>query len=92
MARRVKETLNINSVRLELIQRGYLRKCDIAKFVPCGLQTASKIFNTIKTEVECKGYENNGDVILASRMLEFIDKTKAEIVKDAISESRSVEG
>ena len=36
MPRRILDTSKINKTRLELINKGYLTRSEIAKFVPCG--------------------------------------------------------
>lgn len=36
MPRRILDTSKINKTRLDLINKGYLTRSEIAKFVPCG--------------------------------------------------------
>ena len=58
MPRRILDTSKINKTRLELINKGYLTRSEIAKFVPCGSVKASQIYHEIRSQVEAEGLEN----------------------------------
>ena len=71
MPRRILDTSKINKTRLELINKGYLTRSEIAKFVPCGSVKAS--------QVEAEGLENCFNVILVGRLLAFMGLTTREV-------------
>ena len=90
MARRKLDTKNINIKREELIQKGYLTRKEIMIFVPCGGNTASKIYQTIREEVKMEGLENCQNVILAKRMLDFMGLTAESIHAAAKLERKGI--
>lgn len=84
MPKKVLDTTNINITRLALIQKGYLTQGDIKAFVPCGKIQAADIYSKIREKVkEKEGLECCRKVILAKRILEFIDLTAEGIAAAA---------
>lgn len=79
MPRRILDTSKINKTRLELINKGYLTRSEIAKFVPCGSVKASQIYHEIRSQVEAEGLENCFNVILVGRLLAFMGLTTKEV-------------
>ena len=75
MPRRILDTSKINKTRLDLINKGYLTRSEIAKFVPCGSIKASQI----RSQVEAEGLENCFNVILVGRLLAFMGLTTKEV-------------
>lgn len=88
MPRRRLDTSNINTTRLAILQRGYLTQADIRAFVPCGQNKATEIYQSIRSKVEEEGLENCRDVILAKRVLKFLDLTAEGIAAAARTERR----
>ena len=79
MPRRILDTSKINKTRLELINKGYLTRSEIAKFVTCGSVKASQIYHEIRSQVEAEGLENCFNVILVGRLLAFMGLTTREV-------------
>ena len=71
MSRRAIDTSTINQTRMKYINKGYLTCGEVAKFVPCGANKASKIYHQIRNQVEAEGLENCFNVILVSRLFGF---------------------
>lgn len=90
MPRKKLDTSNINTVRLEIIGKGYLSKTDIMAFVPCGKDKAKEIFNIIRSGVKADGLENCREVILVKRMLDYMGLSKESIKEAAKLESRGL--
>lgn len=86
MPRRILDTSKINKTRLELINKGYLTRSEIAKFVPCGSVKASQIYHEIRSQVEAEGLENCFNVILVGRLLAFMGLTTREVREAAKGE------
>ncbi len=88
MSRRAIDTSTINQTRMKYINKGYLTCGEVAKFVPCGANKASKIYHQIRNQVEAEGLENCFNVILVSRLLDFMGLT-VKAVKEAAKNEAS---
>lgn len=84
MIRKVQPDLNIQ--REKMLERGWLCKNDVAKFIPCGTSMANKIFDLINKQVIAEGLINVDGVVSVKRVLKVIEKTPSEIHDDAAKE------
>lgn len=84
MIRKVQPDLNIQ--REKMLERGWLCKNDVAKFIPCGASMATKIFDLIHDQVINEGLINVEGVVSVKRVLKIMEKTSSEIHDDAAKE------
>lgn len=86
MPKRVLDTSKVNQTRMKYINKGYLTRGEVAKFVPCGSVKASKIYHQIRNQVEVEGLENCFNVILVQRLLDFMGLTVKQVKEAAKNE------
>lgn len=68
----------LKELRRGLILKGWCRKSDIAKFVPCSPQTARKIYDHIQQEVKADGFEILNQCVRTDRLMDYIGLNKKD--------------
>lgn len=76
----------INITREKILHKGYAKKTDIRKFIPCGNDRATTIFNEICKSVEDEGKVNLDKSVLSKRLLPYIGLTEKQVIAYAQQE------
>lgn len=85
---------SINITRELILHKGYAKKIDIQRFIPCGYDRALEIYNEIRNEVEISGKKNMHNSVLAKRLLPYIGLTEKQVFdyadKEKIDSAKSI--
>lgn len=85
----------INITREKILHKGYAKKADIKKFIPCGYSRALEIYNEIRNEVELSGKKNLHNSVLSRRLLPYVGLTEKQVAdyaeKEKIDSAKSIQ-
>lgn len=72
---------NLAAYRYEMMEKGYMNKSELSKFIGCGRNKGSKIFQKIMEDIKKEGLENiDSNVILTKRAVQYLGLTQKSIV------------
>lgn len=69
----------LNVVREEILHKGFVCIKDIQKFIPCGYQTAKKVFDKLKKEAEVDNKLSLDGRVSAKRLVKYVYLTEKQI-------------
>ena len=73
---------NLAAYRYEMMEKGYMNKSELSKFLGCGRNKGSKIFQQIMKDIKKEGLENiDSNVILTKRTVQYLGLTQKNIVE-----------
>ena len=73
---------NLAAYRYEMMEKGYMNKSELSKFIGCGRNKGSKIFQKIMENIKKEGLENiDSNVILTKRAIQYLGLTQKSIVE-----------
>lgn len=73
---------NLAAYRYEMMEKGYMNKSELSKFLGCGRNKGSKIFQKIMEDIKKEGLENiDSNVILTKRAVQYLGLTQKSIVE-----------
>lgn len=73
---------NLAAYRYEMMEKGYMNKSELSKFLGCGRSKGSKIFQQIREDIKKEGLENiDSNVILTKRAIQYLGLTQKNIVE-----------
>lgn len=73
---------NLAAYRYEMMEKGYMNKSELSKFLGCGRKKGSKIFQKIMEDIKKEGLENiDSNIILAKRAVQYLGLTQKNIVE-----------
>ena len=73
---------NLAAYRYEMMEKGYMNKSELSKFLGCGRNKGSKIFQKIMEDIKKEGLENiDSNVILTKRAVQYLGLTQKTIVE-----------
>ncbi len=73
---------NLAAYRYEMMEKGYMNKSELSKFIGCGRNKGSKIFQKIMEDIKKEGLENiDSNVILTKRAIQYLGLTQKSIVE-----------
>lgn len=73
---------NIAAYRYEMMEKGYMNKTELSKFIGCGRNKGMKIFQKIMEDIKKEGLENiDSNVILTKRAIQYLGLTQKSIVE-----------
>ena len=73
---------NLAAYRYEMMEKGYMNKSELSKFLGCGRNKGSKIFQKIMEDIKKEGLENiDSNVILTKRAIQYLGLTQKSIVE-----------
>ena len=62
---------NLAAYRYEMMEKGYMNKSELSKFIGCGRNKGSKVFQKIMEDIKKEGLENiDSNVILTKRAIQ----------------------
>lgn len=68
--------------RYRMMERGWMNKSDLAKFLEVGRKNAEKAFNRIMSDVKREGFENiDENTILTKRAIAFVGLSERKIIE-----------
>lgn len=72
---------NIAAYRYEMMEKGYMNKTELSKFIGCGRNKGIKIFQKIMEDIKKEGLENiDSNVILTKRAIQYLGLTQKSII------------
>lgn len=72
---------NLAAYRYEMMEKGYMNKSELSKFLGCGRKKGSKIFQKIMEDIKKEGLENiDSNIILTKRAVQYLGLTQKSIV------------
>lgn len=72
---------NLAAYRYEMMEKGYMNKSELSKFIGCGRNKGGKIFQKIMEDIKKEGLENiDSNVILTKRAIQYLGLTQKNIV------------
>lgn len=73
---------NLAAYRYEMMEKGYMNKTELSKFIGCGRNKGSKIFQKIMEDIKKEGLENiDSNIILTKRAVQYLGLTQKNIVE-----------
>lgn len=73
---------NLAAYRYEMMEKGYMNKSELSKFIGCGRNKGSKIFQRIMEDIKKEGLENiDSHVILTKRAIQYLGLIQKNIVE-----------
>lgn len=73
---------NLAAYRYKMMERGYMNKTELSKFIGCGRNKGGKIFQEIMEDIKKEGLENiDSNVILTKRAIQYLGLTQKNIVE-----------
>lgn len=73
---------NLAAYRYEMMEKGYMNKSELSKFLGCGRKKGSKIFQKIMEDIKKEGLENiDSNIILTKRAVQYLGLTQKSIVE-----------
>lgn len=73
---------NLAAYRYEMMEKGYMNKSELSKFLGCGRNKGSKVFQKIMEDIKKEGLENiDSNVILTKRAIQYLGLTQKSIVE-----------
>ena len=73
---------NLAAYRYEMMEKGYMNKTELSKFIGCGRNKGIKIFQKIMEDIKKEGLENiDSNVILTKRAIQYLGLTQKKIVE-----------
>lgn len=73
---------NLAAYRYKMMERGYMNKTELSKFIGCGRNKGSKIFQEIMEDIKKEGLENiDENTILTKRAILYLGLTQRNIVE-----------
>lgn len=73
---------NLAAYRYEMMEKGYMNKSELSKFLGCGRNKGSKIFQKIMEDIKKEGLENiDSNIILTKRAVQYLGLTQKNIVE-----------
>ena len=73
---------NLAAYRYEMMEKGYMNKSELSKFLGCGRKKGSKIFQKIMEDIKKEGLENiDSNIILTKRAVKYLGLTQKNIVE-----------
>lgn len=73
---------NLAAYRYRMMERGYMNKTELSKFIGCGRNKGSKIFQEIMEDIKKEGLENiDENTILTKRAIQYLGLTQRNIVE-----------
>ena len=73
---------NLAAFRYEMMQKGYVNKTELAKFVGCGRNSASVVYKSIMTDIKKEGLESiYPNVVLTKRVIRYLGLTEKQIIE-----------
>lgn len=73
---------NLAAYRYVMLEKGYMNKSELSKFIGCGRNKGSKIFQKIMEDIKKEGLENiDSNVILTKRAVQYLGLTQKSIVE-----------
>lgn len=68
--------------RYRMMERGWMNKSDLAKFLEVGRKNAEKAFNRIMQDTKREGFENiDENTILTKRAIAFVGLSEKKIIE-----------
>lgn len=75
--------------RVQMMEKGYMNKSELAEFLGCGRDMARETFKAIMNEVKKEGLENiDQNLILTKRAINYLGLTDKQII-EAYERSKS---
>lgn len=72
---------NTAAYRYEMMEKGYMNKTELSKFIGCGRNKGIKIFQKIMEDIKKEGLENiDSNVILTKRAIQYLGLTQKSII------------
>ena len=72
---------NLAAYRYEMMEKGYMNISELSKFIGCGRNKGSKIFQHIREDIKKEGLENiDSNVILTKRAIQYLGLTQKSII------------
>lgn len=72
---------NLAAYRYEMMEKGYMNKTELSKFIGCGRNKGIKIFQKILEDIKKEGLENiDSNVILTKRAIQYLGLTQKSII------------
>ena len=72
---------NLAAYRYEMMEKGYMNKSELSKFLGCGRNKGSKIFQKIMEDIKKEGLENiDENTILTKRAVQYLGLTQKSII------------
>lgn len=72
---------NLAAYRYEMMEKGYMNKSELSKFLGCGRNKGSKIFQKIMEDIKKEGLENiDENTILTKRAIQYLGLTQKSII------------
>lgn len=72
---------NLAAYRYEMMEKGYMNKTELSKFIGCGRNKGIKIFQKIMEDIKKEGLENiDSNVILTKRAIQYLGLTQKSII------------
>lgn len=73
---------NLAAYRYEMLEKGYMNKSELSKFIGYGRNKGSKIFQKIMEDIKKEGLENiDENTILTKRAIQYLGLTQKNIVE-----------
>lgn len=73
---------NLAAYRYEMMEKGYMNKSELSKFIGCGRNKGSKVFQKIMEDIKKEGLESiDSNVILTKRAIQYLGLTQKSIVE-----------
>lgn len=73
---------NLAAYRYEMMEKGYMNKSELSKFLGCGRKKGCKIFQKIMEDIKKEGLENiDSNIILTKRAVQYLGLTQKNIVE-----------
>lgn len=73
---------NLAAYRYKMMEKGYMNKSELSKFLGCGRNKGSKVFQQIMEDIKKEGLENiDSNVILTKRAIHYLGLTQKNIVE-----------
>lgn len=72
---------NLAAYRYEMMEKGYMNKTELSKFIGCGRNKGIKIFQKIMEDIKKEGLESiDSNVILTKRAIQYLGLTQKSII------------
>lgn len=72
---------NLAAYRYEMMEKGYMNKTELSKFIGCGRNKGIKIFQKIMEDIKKEGLENiDENTILTKRAIQYLGLTQKSII------------
>lgn len=73
---------SLAAYRYEMMEKGYMNKSELSKFIGCGRNKGGKIFQQIMKDIKKEGLENiDENTVLTKRAIQYLGLTQKNIVE-----------